>query len=463
MEEDFVFWGGRRGRQRKWFRRGFCGLGDFTLGICERESQDVRKLGSTWTVPLSNRFEVLSDDVEIGAVQVDMNLVEAGRGRVIIDSGSAESVLYKNMLPNEPIVEGEAERRVVKYVAANGGKMENIGEKKVKFKRAGSNAVNSITFQVTDVSKPLASVSRILDKGNAVIFSRSGSYILNEVSGEKIPIVEEKSTFAPAGLKVQDVHGEEPIRPIDEDFEEDGEGEGELKVDEACDLGRRIPVKVANPKLPSAEEVAEHELTHLPYRSWCSHCVKGKTLDHRRSDRKRVLPEVHLDYCFMGAGRDENTKVIIVAKHWDSKSVLASVVPEKGASNDSAARRICAFLRELSLEHTDLVLRGDQKPAIVDLLNEVSRKRAPAKSFLEQSPVGESQSNGMIERECLTVEGQISVLKDAFFETRIRNKITADHPVLSWLVEFAAVLVNKYEVGHDGKTSSWEAVPAVRA
>ena len=48
-----------------------------------------------------------------------------------------------------------------------------------------------------------------------------------------------------------------------------------------CDLGRRIPVKVADPKLPSAEEVAEHELTHRPYRSWCSHCVrgKGKTLD----------------------------------------------------------------------------------------------------------------------------------------------------------------------------------------
>ena len=41
------------------------------------------------------------------------------------------------MLPNEPIVEGEAKRRGVKYVAANDGKMENIGAKKVKFKRAG--------------------------------------------------------------------------------------------------------------------------------------------------------------------------------------------------------------------------------------------------------------------------------------------------------------------------------------
>ena len=72
----------------------------------------------------------------------------------------------------------------------------------------------------------------------------------------------------------------------------------------------------------------------------------------------------------------------------------------------------------------------------------------------------------MIERENLTVEGQIRVLKDAF-ETRIKNKITADHPLLSWLVEFAAVLVNRYEVGHDGKTPyerlRGKAVRAVRA
>ena len=55
--------------------------------------------------------------------------------------------------------------------------------------------MNSTTLQVAEVSTPLVSVSRILDKGNAVIFSRSGSYILNEASGRMIPIVEERGTF----------------------------------------------------------------------------------------------------------------------------------------------------------------------------------------------------------------------------------------------------------------------------
>ena len=67
----------------------------------------------------------------------------------------------------------------------------------MRFRREGSEAVNSIMFQVTGVGKPLASVSRFLGKGNSVIFSRhgEGSYIVNEKTRQKIPIKEEKGTF----------------------------------------------------------------------------------------------------------------------------------------------------------------------------------------------------------------------------------------------------------------------------
>ena len=78
-----------------------------------------------------------------------------------------------------------------------GARMGNMGEKKAKFKRDGMHGINGITFQVTDVSKPLASVSRILDKGNRVVFSRGaeGSYIENTVTGEWMPLKEERGTF----------------------------------------------------------------------------------------------------------------------------------------------------------------------------------------------------------------------------------------------------------------------------
>ena len=103
---------------------------------------------------------------------------------------------------------------------------------------------------------------------------------------------------------MQDVHGEEPLRPIDEDFEEDGDGEGELEVDEACDLETTDSCESGRPEVAQCgrggrtrAHSSPIQVLVLPLRAG-----HGKTLDHRRSDRKRVLPEVHLDYRFMGAG-----------------------------------------------------------------------------------------------------------------------------------------------------------------
>ena len=220
----------------------------------------------------------------------------------------------------------------------------------------------------------------------------------------------------------------------------------------------RVPLKTPDPRLP-AEEIDAHKLTHLPYRSWCPHCVrgKGKTMDHRRAGRDKLVPEIHVDYCYMGSKTDVTTRCIVVAKDYSSKSVMASVVPVKGSSHEIPAKRINTFIRELDLEAQDLALRSDQEPALQDLLAEVGRRRVPAKTFYEVSLVESSASNGVAERGVQNVEGQIRVLKDAF-ETRVGTSIPSNHNILAWLVEFAGT-VNRYEVGRDGKTP-FERVPA---
>ena len=69
-----------------------------------------------------------------------------------------------------------------------------------------------------------------------------------------------------------------------------------------CD-GGDVVRRLIDPRLPTEEEVAYHELTHLPYRNWCPVCVKakGKDLDHRGAvDKERKLSEYCFDYCFPG-------------------------------------------------------------------------------------------------------------------------------------------------------------------
>ena len=57
---------------------------------------------------------------------------------------------------------------------------------------------------------------------------------------------------------------------------------------------------------PSAQEIRKHNLTHLPFRSWCKHCVAGKMPDLPRKKRssERDYPEMQLDYFFMNRRSD---------------------------------------------------------------------------------------------------------------------------------------------------------------
>ena len=69
----------------------------------------------------------------------------------------------------------------------------------------------------------------------------------------------------------------------------------------------------------------------------------------------------------------------------------------------------------------------------------------------ERPTVGESQSNGIIERAVRFVAGQARTLKAAL-EHRIGTRIPPDARILCWLVEFAAYLTNKCDIGSDGET-----------
>ena len=63
-------------------------------------------------------------------------------------------------------------------------------------------------------------------------------------------------------LEDEAVDGEVEIGDEGEEFEQDGEEAREAR-------GRRAP------RGPTQIEKESHELTHLPYRAWRSHCVRG--------------------------------------------------------------------------------------------------------------------------------------------------------------------------------------------
>ena len=73
-----------------------------------------------------------------------------------------------------------------------------------------------------------------------------------------------------------------------------------------------LPRKVTWDMRPSKEEVDLHNSTHLPYRSWCPHCVRGKARRryHRKRRRQRAggIPVISLDYMWL-KGKKRTPKV----------------------------------------------------------------------------------------------------------------------------------------------------------
>ena len=98
----------------------------------------------TWDVGEEEELEVFIIEKAIAGVGKAGRSKTAGRGKVTMDSGAAESVMPRGMHEGEPLVEGEAKRLGVKYVAANGAKMDNGGQKRIRFKKEGLSGVSDM-------------------------------------------------------------------------------------------------------------------------------------------------------------------------------------------------------------------------------------------------------------------------------------------------------------------------------
>ena len=114
---------------------------------------------------------------------------------------------------------------------------------------------------------------------------------------------------------------------------------------------RRVIVRSVESR-PKQEEVDEHNVNHIPFRSWCMHCVKGKANNqsHSRaasSSQESEVPIVSIDYAFINEDGEDRKKrkerekrgeereegevrgmPMIVIHDSRSKYVAAEIVPE---------------------------------------------------------------------------------------------------------------------------------------
>ena len=100
----------------------------------------------------------------------------------IMDSGSAECVALETIERNVPVMETEASRQGQTCHTAYGGVIKNKGEKTVTMYSEDGDQFRA-RYQITDVTRPLNSISCVCDQGNNVLFTKTGGWIINHETG----------------------------------------------------------------------------------------------------------------------------------------------------------------------------------------------------------------------------------------------------------------------------------------
>ena len=141
-----------------------------------------------------------------------------------------------------------------------------------------------------------------------------------------------------------------------------------------------------SPVMPTSAMRAEHKACgHLPYRSWCDHCVEafGRERAHASgSPEERTFPLISIDYLFLSPkgvifkedvdnkwnDPPEDCIRVLAGRCSATKALMAIAVPRKGADAEGyAAKTLSENINWLG--HSRIGIRSDNEPAMLQLVS----------------------------------------------------------------------------------------------
>ena len=193
--------------------------------------------------------------------------------------------------------------------------------------------------------------------------------------------------------------GQQPAGAGEQVHHFEGDHDAEEQDEIICGQCEDPPVKVAkDPGMPSERGVEEHFATHLPHKSWCPVCIKarGKEDPHKKIVDKGEKPTVSMEYKSFEESAEEGDKVtMIVAKCESTGTVAAHICDQKGAADKWIIGRVCNDIDILG--HTEIILKGDGEPALVQLQGVIKERRTHP-TVCQNPPAYNPQSNRAAER-----------------------------------------------------------------
>ena len=233
---------------------------------------------------------------------------------------------------------------------------------------------------------------------------------------------------------------------VKKDYEYIQENHDEEQQHEHHEAHRAIGLR--QPQQPTPQQIAEHNVTHLPYRNWCPICVQGKGRQDNYKKQQSRQPIIQVDFAYIKSQQDPKTIPVLTAVDVTTQLCMAVLVPDKPSMMDYMINNLQAFIFERGRTHG--ILQSDNEDTLNALLQATASK--VGSMTVRHSPSYSSNSQGSVERLHRTLLGQIRVVK-AQVESNYSMTMSTKHCLLSWIVRHAAWTVNRYVIHSDGYTS----------
>ncbi|CAK0851674.1 unnamed protein product [Prorocentrum cordatum] len=434
----------------------FSGVGDSAPeppAVCAGRPADVPE-------PTEKRAPVKEEGLEVLGLyspkyDQEYEVIEAA-----VDSGAGVTIMPEEMCSDHPI---DPDGSGIEYNAAGGQTVTDKGQRKLQ--------VVTETWQQRSMKSRVGPVRRMLLAASDLVDHGTGTP-LNRANGIFLMKLWEKKNSAPkqqgAEAATNPMEIDQMIAALQKLISTGGTevptgSVVESKVAESMGFFRQVPVEeefsckictpMRSPCDPTPKEVEEHEASqHLPFRSWCPDCVKGRGAATAHADLAAELehetPTISTDYFFLG-GSDQQALACLAKVDHKTRLKTARVVPQKG-SHEAVIKQEARDIKNWG--RTKFIYKSDQESPITAMKDGVIAQLGTDFEVIpEPSKVGESPSNGTIERAIQAISGMVRTLKVA---TERAFKITLDprSNILHWLVQFAGFSLSRYEQGADGRT-----------
>ena len=99
----------------------------------------------------------------------------------------------------------------------------------------------------------------------------------------------------------------------------------------------------------------------------------------------------------------------------------------------------------------NIILNSDGEPVFLAVRDALAKYHGGI-VVQEEAAVGESRSHGLVEEAEKTVREFVRVLKKQI-EGKTSVKLKCDDVIIQWMIRWAAMMVSRYMVGKDGRTS----------